>query len=185
MPKQVLLNCEDKMNKSIESFTKTLSGIRTGKANPAVLNSVQVSYYGMMTPISQMAQISVGDPQTIVIKPYDKSIIRDMEKAILVADLGLNPNNDGDLIRVHIPPLTEQTRKELVKQAKKSSEEAKVNIRNIRRDAIDQLKKLEKDSLISEDELKRHSDDVQKKTDKAIQKIETLTSDKEKAIMSI
>ena len=170
MPKQVLLNCEDKMNKSIESFSKTLSGIRTGKANPAVLNGVQVSYYGMMTPISQMAQISVGDPQTIVIKPYDKSIIRDMEKAILIADLGLNPNNDGDLIRVHIPPLTEQTRKELVKQAKKSSEEAKVNIRNIRRDAIDQLKKLEKDSLISEDELKRNSDEVQKKTDKAVQK---------------
>ena len=185
MPKQVILNCEDKMNKSIDAFTKVLSGIRTGKANPAILNGVQVSYYGMMTPISQMAQIAVGDPQTITVKPYDKSIIRDVEKAILTADLGLNPTNDGDVVRVHIPPLNEATRKDLVKQAKKSAEEAKVNVRNIRRDAIDHLKKLEKDSLISEDELKRYSDDVQKKTDKAIQKIDSLVAEKEKAIMSI
>lgn len=185
MPKQVTTNCENKMNNAIEAFSKSLAGIRTGKANPAILNTVQVSYYGMMTPINQMGQIAASDPQTITVKPYDKSILKDIEKAILTADLGLNPTSDGEVVRVHIPPLTEQTRKDLVKQVKKYGEECKVSVRNIRRDAIDQLKKLEKDSLISEDELKRHSDDVQKKTDKAIQKVESLVSDKEKSIMSI
>ncbi len=185
MPKQVIATCEDKMNKTIESYQKTLAGIRTGKANPAILNTVQVSYYGMMMPISQVAQVAVSDPQTITVKPFDKSTIRDIEKAIQTADLGLNPANDGDVVRVHIPPLTEQTRKELVKQAKKAAEDCKVMIRNIRRDANEQLKKLEKDSAISEDELKRYNDDVQKKTDKFIAKIDDLTKVKEAAIMNI
>lgn len=185
MPKQVIATCEEKMNKTIESYQKTLAGIRTGKANPAILNSVQVSYYGMMMPITQVAQVAVSDPQTITIKPFDKSTLRDIEKAIQTADLGLNPANDGDVVRVHIPPLTEQTRKDLVKQAKKAAEDCKVMIRNIRRDANDQLKKLEKDGVISEDELKRHNDDVQKKTDKFTVKIEDLTKAKEAAIMNI
>lgn len=185
MPKQVIATCEEKMNKTIESYQKTLAGIRTGKANPAILNSVQVSYYGMMMPITQVAQVAVSDPQTITVKPFDKSTIRDIEKAIQTADLGLNPANDGDVVRVHIPPLTEQTRKDLVKQAKKVSEECKVMIRNIRRDANEQLKKIEKDGAISEDELKRHNDDVQKKTDKFIAKIDELTKSKEAAIMNI
>lgn len=185
MPKQVIATCEEKMNKTIESYQKTLAGIRTGKANPAILNTVQVSYYGMMMPITQVAQVAVSDPQTITVKPFDKSTIRDIEKAIQTADLGLNPANDGEVVRVHIPPLTEQTRKDLVKQAKKSAEECKVMIRNIRRDANDQLKKLEKDGTISEDELKRHNDDVQKKTDKFIAKVDELTKAKEAAIMNI
>lgn len=185
MPKQVIASCEEKMNKTIESYQKTLAGIRTGKANPAILNSVQVSYYGMMMPITQVAQVAVSDPQTISIKPFDKSIIRDIEKAIQVADLGLNPTNDGDVVRVHIPPLTEQTRKDLVKQAKKYAEECKVVIRNVRRDGNDALKKLEKDSVISEDELKRYNDEVQKMTDKFIVKVDELTKAKETAIMSI
>lgn len=185
MPKQVIATCEEKMNKTIESYQKTLAGIRTGKANPAILNSVQVSYYGMMMPITQVAQVAVSDPQTITIKPFDKSTLRDIEKAIQTADLGLNPANDGDVVRVHIPPLTEQTRKDLVKQAKKAAEDCKVIIRNIRRDANDQLKKLEKDGVISEDELKHHNDDVQKKTDKFTVKIDDLTKAKEAAIMNI
>lgn len=185
MPKQIVANCEEKMNKAIDSLTKTLAGVRTGKANPSILNGVSVSYYGMMTPISQMAQISASDPQTIAIKPYDKSVMKDIEKAILVADLGLNPTSDGDMVRVHIPPLTEQTRKDLVKQAKKYAEENKVTVRNIRRDAMDALKKLEKDGQISEDELKRYSENIQKMTDKFIVKIDDLSKDKERAIMNI
>ena len=185
MPKTIIANCEEKMLKTIESLKKDFSNIRTGKANPNILNSVMVSYYGVATPVSQVGSVSVPDPQSIVVKPWDKSILKDIEKAIQTAGLGFNPQNDGEVIRIPIPPLNEQTRKDLVKQAKKSAEDAKVNIRNIRRDAIDQLKKLEKDSLISEDELKRYSDEVQKKTDKAVQNIDSLVADKEKAIMSI
>ena len=185
MPKQVLLNCEDKMNKSIESFSKTLSGIRTGKANPAVLNDVMVSYYGVPTPVSQVGSVSASDPQTIVVKPWDKSILKDIEKAILTAGLGFNPQNDGEVVRIHIPPLNEQTRKDLAKQAKKVAEDNKVAVRNVRRDAIEALKKLEKDSLITEDELKRYSEQVQKLTDKYILNIDNLTKEKESDIMSI
>jgi len=185
MPTQVIAQCEEKMNKSVEVLTNILVQIRTGKANPSVLNKVQVSYYGMMTPINQMASITATDGQTITVKPYDKTILKDIEKAILTADLGLNPTSDGEVVRVHIPPLTEETRKSLVKQVKTEGENGKVNVRNVRRDSMEQLKKLEKDSVISEDELKRYSDDVQKKTDKAIEKIDQLVSDKEKQIMSI
>ena len=159
--------------------------IRTGKANPSILNSVMVEYYGSPMPINQIASISVPEPQMIVIKPYDKSILKGIEKAIQTANLGFNPQNDGDLVRIPIPPLTEQTRKELVKQAKKLVEDNKIAIRNIRRDAIEQLKKLEKDSIISEDELKRRSDEVQKTTDKFIENIDKLAKEKEQDIMSI
>ena len=144
-----------------------------------------VEYYGSPMPINQIASISVPEPQMIVIKPYDKSILKGIEKAIQTANLGFNPQNDGDLVRIPIPPLTEQTRKELVKQAKKLVEDNKIAIRNIRRDAIEQLKKLEKDSIISEDELKRRSDEVQKTTDKFIENIDKLAKEKEQDIMSI
>ena len=185
MPKTVIAQCEEKMLKTIESLKKDFTNIRTGKANPAILNSVMVSYYGVPTPVSQVGSVSVPDPQSIVVKPWDKSILKDIERAIQAAGLGLNPQNDGEIVRIPIPPLNEQTRKDLAKQAKKVAEENKVAIRNVRRDAIESLKKLEKDSLITEDELKRYSEQVQKLTDKYILNIDTLTKEKEQDIMSI
>lgn len=185
MPKEIINQCEQRMQKTIEALKKDFSSIRTGKANPAVLNGVSVEYYGSPMPINQIASVSAPEPQLIVIKPYDKSILKAIEKAVQTADLGFNPQNDGDLIRILVPSLTEQTRKDLVKQAKKIAEENKVAIRNIRRDAMDQLKKLEKDSVISEDELKRRSDEVQKVTDKYIENVDKVASEKEKDIMSI
>ncbi len=184
MPTQVIKQCEEKMQKSVESVKKEFAMVRTGKANPNILNNVMVEYWGSATPLYQIASISAPDPQTITIKPYDKSVLKGIEKAILAADLGFNPINEGELIRIPIAPLTESTRKELVKQVKKLTEENKVAIRNIRRDAIDQLKKLEKDSLISEDLLRKYSEDVQKLTDKYIANIDTLAKEKEQAIMA-
>ena len=184
MPKQIIKQGEEKMIKTIESLQKEFSTIRTGKANPSILNNVQVEYWGMMTPLIQVGTISVPDAQTIMIKPYDKSVLKNLEKAILTADLGFNPINDGDVIRIPIPPLTEEVRKNLSKDVKKIAENNKVAIRNIRRDVLEQIKKLEKDSLISEDELKRYSDEVQKLTDKFIANIDTLAKEKEQAIMA-
>lgn len=185
MPKEIINQCEQKMQKSIEALKKEFATIRTGKANPAILNGVSVEYYGSPMPINQIASVSAPEPQMILIKPYDKSILKAIEKAIQTSDLGFNPQNDGDVVRIPIPSLTEQTRKDLVKQAKKIAEENKVAIRNIRRDGMDQLKKLEKESLISEDELKRRSDELQKVTDKYIETIDKTASEKEKDIMSI
>jgi ribosome recycling factor len=185
MPKTVIAQCEEKMLKTIESLKKDFTNIRTGKANPAILNSVMVSYYGVPTPVSQVGSVSVPDPQSIVVKPWDKSILKDIEKAIQQANLGLNPSNDGEVVRIPIPPLNEQTRKDLAKQAKKVAEDNKVAVRNVRRDAMEQLKKLEKDGLITEDELKRYNDQVQKLTDKYIANIDTLAKEKEQDIMSI
>ena len=179
MPKEIINQCEQRMQKTIEALKKDFATIRTGKANPSILNGVMVEYYGSPMPIHQIASISVPEPQMIVIKPYDKSILKGIEKAIQTANLGFNPQNDGDLVRIPIPPLTEQTRKELVKQAKKLAEDNKIAIRNIRRDAIEQLKKLEKDSIISEDELKRRSDEVQKATDKFIDNIDKYLQEQE------
>ena len=174
MTNQIIEQCGQKMEKSIDSLKKDFATIRTGKANPSILNGVNVEYYGSMMPINQIANVSAPDPQSIVVKPYDKSVLRAIEKAIQTADLGFNPLNDGDLIRIPIAPLTEQVRKDLVKQAKKLSENAKIAVRNIRRDQMEALKKLEKDGLISEDELKRASDKVQKVTDEYVAKIDDL-----------
>ena len=176
MPKEIIKQCEDKMMKTIESLKKEFTKIRTGKANPSVLNGIMVEYYGSPMPINQIASVSAPEPQMIVIKPYDKSILKDIEKAVQVANLGFNPQNDGDLVRILVPKLTEQTRKELVKDAKKLAEDNKVAVRNVRREAMDQLKKLQKDSAISEDELKRYSDDVQKVTDKYIETIDKVST---------
>ena len=184
MPKQIIKQGEEKMIKTIESLQKEFSTIRTGKANPSILNNVQVEYWGMMTPLIQVGTISVPDAQTIMIKPYDKSVLKNLEKAIITADLGFNPINDGDVIRIPVPPLTEEVRKNLAKDVKKIAENSKVAIRNIRRDILEQIKKLEKDILISEDELKRYSDEVQKLTDKFIANIDTLAKEKEQAIMA-
>ena len=185
MPKEIINQCELKMQKSIEALKKDFATIRTGKANPAILNGITVEYYGSPMPINQIASVSAPEPQMILIKPYDKSILKAIEKAIQTSELGFNPQNDGDVVRIPIPALTEQTRKDLVKQAKKIAEDNKVAIRNIRRDGMDQLKKLEKDSLISEDELKRRSDELQKVTDKYIETIDKSAAEKEKDIMSI
>lgn len=185
MPKEVINQCEQKMLKSIESLKKDFTTIRTGKANPSVLNGVTVEYYGSPMPINQIASVSAPEAQLIVIKPYDKSILKGIEKAVQTSGLGFNPQNDGDVVRIPIPALTEQTRKEFVKDAKKLSEDSKVAIRNIRREAMDQLKKFEKDSIISEDELKRRSDEIQKITDKYIENVDKLAKEKEQDIMSI
>lgn len=184
MTNEIIQQCGQKMEKSIESLKKDFAGIRTGKANPNVLNGVTVEYYGSQMPINQIANVSAPDPQSIVIKPYDKSILRGIEKAIQTANLGFNPLNDGDLIRIPIAPLTEQTRKELAKESKKYAENAKVAIRNIRREQMEALKKLEKEG-VSEDEVKRASDKVQKVTDEYIAKVDTLAKTKENDIMSI
>lgn len=185
MPKQLLAAGEEKMKKSLESLNKEFSTVRTGKANPAILNGVQVDYWGVATPLYQVASISAPDSQTITVKPYDKSLVKTIEKAILTADLGLNPGNDGEMVRIPIPPLNEATRKDLVKTVKKLAEDNKVAIRNIRRDVIDGLKKLEKDSLISEDALRQYSDETQKLTDKYIAEIDKAAKEKEQSIMSI
>ncbi len=185
MPKQLLAAGEDKMKKSLEALNKEFSSVRTGKANPAILNGIQVDYWGVATPLYQVASISAPDSQTITVKPYDKSLVKTIEKAILTAELGLNPGNDGEMVRIPIPPLNEATRKDLVKTVKKIAEDNKVAIRNIRRDLIDGLKKLEKDSLISEDALRQYSDEAQKLTDKYIAEIDKAAKEKEQSIMSI
>lgn len=185
MPETIILMGEERMEKTIESLKKDLSIIRTGRANPAVLNDVRVNYYGVPTPINQMASISVPEAQLIVIKPFDKSQLKEVEKAIQLADLNLVPQSDGTVIRINFPALTEARRKEICKDVKKLGEEAKVACRNIRRDLNDQLKKLEKNSEISEDELNNYNEEVQKLTDKFTAKCEELAKDKEKQVMQI
>ena len=144
MPKQIIANTKERMDKAIQSYSRELASIRAGRANASLLDRISVDYYGAPTPINQLAGISVPEARLLVIQPYDKSILGDIEKAILKSDIGLNPSNDGSVIRLSIPMLTEERRKELVKNVKKESEEAKIAIRNIRRDGNDDLKKLEK-----------------------------------------
>ncbi|WML49256.1 ribosome recycling factor [Neobacillus sp. PS3-34] len=185
MPKQVIAATKDRMTKAIQSYTRELASIRAGRASASLLDRITVDYYGAPTPVNQVAGISVPEARLLVIQPYDKSILGDIEKAILKSDLGLNPSNDGSIIRIMIPQLTEERRKELVKVIKKESEEAKVAIRNIRRDGNDDLKKLEKNGEITEDALRGYSDDIQKMTDEYITKIDQLTKDKEKEVMEV
>ncbi|MDP4103860.1 MAG: ribosome recycling factor [Bacillota bacterium] len=185
MPKQVIANTKEKMKKAIQAFTRELATIRAGKASASLLDRVTVEYYGAPTPVNQLAGISTPEARLLVIQPYDKTILGDIEKAILKSDLGLNPSNDGTIIRISIPQLTEERRKELVKVIKKESEEAKVAIRNVRRDGNDELKKLEKNGEITEDALRGYSDDIQKVTDEHIAKIDQITKDKEKEIMEV
>ena len=185
MPKEIIKQCEDKMMKTVESLKKEFTKIRTGKANPSVLNGIMVEYYGSPMPINQIASVSAPEPQMIVIKPYDKSILKDIEHAINMSDVGINPTNDGKVIRLVFPELTEDRRKELVKDVKKKGENAKVAIRNIRRDAIDAIKKKGKEDGISEDEVKGYQDDVQKKTDEYIKKIDVAIEEKSNEIMTV
>ena len=176
---------EEKMNKSIDSAAADFASVRAGRANAAVLDRIMVDYYGTPTPISQMASVAVPDSRTITIQPWDKGGISVVEKAILKSDLGLTPVNDGRIIRINIPPLTEERRKELVKVARKYTEDAKVAVRNVRRDANDSLKKLEKEKAITEDEQKKAEAEVQKLTDKFVADADKRSQAKEKEIMEI
>lgn len=176
---------EERMNKTLSVLQENFSEIRAGRANPAILNKVSVEYYGVPTPINQVAGISVPEARLIVIQPWDTSVLKDIEKAIIASDIGLNPNNDGKVIRLSFPELTEERRKDLVKDIKKIAEEAKVSIRAIRRDGIDEAKDLQKEGLITEDDLKKAEDQIQKLTDKKIAEIDVMLSNKEKEIMSV
>ena len=176
---------EQRMQKAVAYYEESLSEIRAGRANPAILNKISVEYYGVSTPINQVAGISVPEARTIVIQPWDASILKEIEKAIIASDIGLNPNNDGKLIRLNFPELTEERRKELVKDIRKIAEEARVGIRAIRRDGIDEAKTMQKNSEISEDELKSAEDKIQKLTDKYIGEVDSILEKKEKEIMSV
>lgn len=181
----ILLDAEDRMDKAMAALDRDFGKLRTGRAGTALVDGIKVDYYGTPTPISQLASVAVPDSRTVTIQPWDKGSFAGVEKAILKSDLGLTPVNDGKIIRISIPPLTEERRKDLVKVSRKYTEEAKVAVRNVRRDANDQLKKLEKDKAISEDELKKASDDVQKLTDKYVAEADKRCQGKEKEIMDI
>ncbi|BDH61173.1 ribosome-recycling factor [Lysinibacillus sp. PLM2] len=185
MTKQVLEQAKEKMNKSIAAFTRELASIRAGRANASLLDRITVDYYGAPTPINQLAGVAVPEARLLVITPYDKSILGEIEKAIMKSDIGITPTNDGSVIRLTIPALTEERRKDLVKVVKKEAEEAKIAIRNVRRDANDDLKKLEKNGEITEDDLRGYNDDIQKLTDQFITKIDEVAKDKEKEILSV
>ena len=176
---------EEKMEKAIAQMKKEFGSVRTGRANPAVLDKVVVDYYGAPTPIRQMAQVTVSEGVTLVITPFDKSIMKELEKAIIKAELGVAPNNDGTCIRLNFPPLTEERRRETAKEVKKFGEESKVAIRNVRRDMTDALKKLEKSENLPEDVVKDNQDKIQKLTDKYTGKIESMVSEKEKEVLTV
>ena len=176
---------EEKMNKTISVLQENFSEVRAGRANPAILNKIRVDYYGTPTPINQVAGISVPEARLIVIQPWDISLLKEIEKEILKAEIGINPNNDGKVIRLAFPELNEERRKELVKEVKKMAEDSKVSIRSIRREAMDEAKKLQKDNQMTEDELKGAEDKIQKLTDNKIAEIDKILAEKEKEIMSV
>ena len=185
MGQQVLKSSNEKMEKAVAAYSRELATVRAGRANASVLDKVQVDYYGAPTPVVQLANITVPEARLLVIQPYDKTSIGDIEKAILKADLGLNPSNDGTVIRIAFPALTEERRRDLVKVVKKYAEEAKVAVRNVRRDGNDDLKKLEKAGEITEDDLREYTEDIQKETDKYIAKVDEIAKNKEKEIMEV
>ena len=176
---------KEKMEKTIESLVQRLSEVRAGRANPAILNKVKIDYYGTPTPINQVAGISVPEARMIMIQPWDVSILKEIEKAILASEIGINPNNDGKVIRLVFPELTEERRKDLVKEIKKYAEDAKVSIRNARRDGIDKAKAMQKEGEITEDELKAAETEIQKITDKNVEEVDKIIGAKETEIMSI
>ncbi len=178
-------NIEERMNKTISVLSENFSEVRAGRANPAILNKVKVDYYGTPTPINQVAGISVPEARLIVIQPWDASLLKEIEKEILKAEIGINPNNDGKVIRLSFPELTEERRKDLVKEIKKMAEDSKVAIRSIRRDGIDEAKAKQKAGELTEDELKSAEDQIQKLTDKKVAEIDALLQSKEKDIMSV
>ncbi len=185
MVKEILKQTEDKMHKAVEVVRLEFVKIRTGKATTALLDGIKIDYYGTQSPLQQAANVSVLDVHTIAVQPWDKSMVPVIEKAIIAANLGLNPVSDGTVVRVPIPPLNEERRRDLVKLVKKFAEEGKIAIRNIRRDAIEHLKKSEKEEHFSEDDRKRAETDVQKMTDKFIKDVDSLVVLKEKEIMEV
>lgn len=185
MIKDVLKELEDKMKKSVQALQKDLGGLRAGRATPALLDKITVEYYGVPSPIHQVASVNVPDPRTLVIQPWDKSMIKPIEKAIQKSDLGMMPNSDGIVIRLTIPPLTTERRNDLVKQAKKKAEEGRVAIRNLRRDGNEMVKQLEKDGAVSEDQAKKGQEDIQKLTDKYIKEVDEVLAAKEAEIMEV
>lgn len=182
---QIMDDGKARMEEVIVRTKKAFASVRTGRANPALLDRIVVSYYGTPTPLNQMASVTVPEPRLLVITPWDKNSIKDIEKAILASDLGLTPNNDGTVIRLAIPPLTEERRKDLVRLVRKDAEDFRVAVRNIRRDLNETAKKLEKDGDISEDDLRRAQDEIQKLTDRYIEQIDELLKAKEKEIMEV
>lgn len=185
MANALLKNGEDRMKKAVTNLSRELASLRAGRANPSLLEKIQIDYYGAMTPLNQLAGISVPEARMLLIQPYDKSAIDEIERAILKSDLGLTPSNDGEVIRITIPALTEERRKELVRLVGQYSEENKVTIRNVRRELNDDLKKSEKNGEITEDELRRFTDDVQNLTDKYVAEIDKVAEDKEEEIMEV
>jgi len=185
MLQDILTDGEERMQKSVEFFRKDLASVRAGRANPAILDKIVVDYYGVPTPLNQMGTIAAPEPRLLTIMPWDKSALNAIEKAIQKSDLGLNPNNDGNLIRLAIPQLTEERRGQLVKSTKKNGEECKVSVRNIRRDVADKIKAEEKAKDCSEDEAKKANDELQKLTDKYIKEIDKVLEAKEKEIMEV
>jgi len=185
MEKELQNKATDKMEKAIDALKKDYASMRTGRASLALLDAIVIDYYGTATPLNQVAALSVPDPKTIAIQPWEQKIIGDIEKAIMKSDLGLNPTNDGKVIRVNIPALTEERRKQLVKVAKKRAEDAKVSVRGIRREINEELKKLEKEKHLSEDLVKKSLDEIQKLTDTYVKKVDEVLSHKENEIMEV
>ena len=185
MVKDIVNKLQEKMTKTISVLKSDLSTMKAGRANPTMLDRIQVECYGSMFPISQVANISSPEPRLLVVTPWDKSTLKDIEKAILKSDLGINPNNDGSVIRLLVPELTEETRKTIVKNVKKTGEESKVALRSIRKDANDKIKALKKDGELTEDETKKAEDEVQKITDNFVKEIDKIVIAKEKEIMSV
>ena len=181
----IMMEAEEKLEKSADVFMSDLTQVRAGRANPHVLDKIKVDYYGTPSPINQVGNIAVTDGQCLVITPWDKSLLKIIEKAIQVSDIGINPTNDGNVIRLVFPTLTEERRKEIVKQVKKMAEDSKVVLRNERRDALDRAKKLKKDLNFSEDELSSFEKEVQKTVDKYIATVDDIAKDKEKEILEI
>lgn len=182
---KIISTLKDKMSKTIDVLKSDLLTLKVGRANPNMLDRIEVEYYGTMTKLNQVANISTPESRIIMIQPWEKNILKDIEKAILKSDLGLAPNNDGSTIRLIIPEMTEETRKNTVKKVKKIGEDSKVAIRTIRREANDKVKSLKKDNEITEDDMKKSEDEIQKITDKFVKNIDDLVADKEKEIMSI
>ena len=187
MVKELIKKADDKMNKAHDTLKREFAAVRTGRASLGILDTIMVDYYGTPTPLNQVANLAVPDPKTITIQPWEPKILGEIEKAILKSDVGLNPGNDGKVIRLSIPPLTEERRQQIVKHAKKLAEDCKVACRNIRHDAINDLKKKskDKDSPVSEDEVKKLQDEIQKITDSHIKRIDELLAHKEKEIMTV
>lgn len=183
--KSLLKDADTRMNGAIQSLVDDLNGIRTGRASPALVEKLPVEYYGTPTPLQNLASISVPEPRTLTIKPFDAGALKDIEKAIRVSELGINPNSDGKVIHLNLPPLTEERRRDLVKLMHHRLEEARIAVRNVRRDLHNDIREYEKEKLITEDDLKRGEDDLQKLTDKFVEEIARLGQNKEKEIMEV